>query len=127
MAATVSDDLFRRTCSDAADAAAAVALNVRQLAAAVREYDRKAAAAGMTRLAQDLPPLAGVMHQLHMTSRVAIQPTPLKQLETWLETLVAAWTADDLLSVSDVLDYDLAPALEEWQRVLRSCSSLSKV
>jgi hypothetical protein len=45
----------------------------------------------------------------------------MERLGAWISSLISAQETGDWLTVSDVLEYDLAPALLAWNRALQTC------
>lgn len=97
-----------------------------------RGHDLAVANQGLAHVAEDLRalvsltealggPLGIELHQLQSDGR-SVQEH-LNGLGTMLESLVDAQQASDWLTVADILEYDLAPALSEWGAIFSTLRS----
>jgi hypothetical protein len=108
-----------------------IATRIGTVAASFRGHDVQAANAGLASIAGDLHMLVRVLQTLSRLPEaekdllVAEGVNPGEQMERlgeWVSSLVSAQEAGDWLTVSDVLEYDLAPALLAWNRALQTCA-----
>jgi hypothetical protein len=118
-----------------AEAAAALALlgdKVPRLAELFRRHDLKPANEGLSVLASelgDLVAMIGVMQGPLAVdpARLVIDGVPpaeqIARLGSWLESLVAAQTSEDWLTIADILEYDLEPLVLGWKGVLQECAN----
>ena len=123
------DVLLRQCCADAAGAGAEMADRVLRVATLLRQDDLEAGNAGLTDLASDLRGFATLLQAVTESpvlerEWLATEPLgpreQLQQLGAWLGSLVTAQATGDWLTVSDVLEYDLEPALRRWDRQLHA-------
>jgi hypothetical protein len=122
---------FGQYCLDTARSVIEIATRIGAVAASFRGHDVQAANAGLASIAGDLHMLVRVLQTLSRLPEaekdllVAEGVNPGEQMERlgeWVSSLVSAQEAGDWLTVSDVLEYDLAPALLAWNRALQTCA-----
>ena len=106
--------------------------DVRTLADLLRGHDIAPAHLALAQLAQDLGALIVLVESLRApvaTIAPAALPSPeeVEQLARTLESIVAAQAGQDWLTVSDVLEYDLEPALAGWLTRFESASAALRV
>ena len=124
--------LLRQSCVDAAEGAADMAGRVLQLAALFQADDLQAAHAGLTGIADDLRIFATLLYAIRESPgleqewQAVGESGPREQLQDLvgcLGALVDAQAASDWITVSDVLQYDLEPALRRWERQLHAVAA----
>lgn len=119
-------------CEDAAQAAATIAVGVTELASRLRLQAVADGRARLLRLAVDLrgflTPLRGVIEAcgsgldwLEVDGLDVDDQTA--QLGDWLGSLLAAQEDGDWITVADILEYDLGPALQGWACRLRNLAA----
>jgi len=119
--------IFRACCGDAVGEVAAMADRVRALARQFRQSDVRSGHAGLARLAGDLRTLVTLLQS--MTALPGVDPAwltvdgasaqqQIARLGGWLGLLVSAQGEADWLTVADILEYDLEPALRGWAQKL---------
>jgi hypothetical protein len=121
---------FARYCLDTAGAVTDIAARVGAVASSFRGHDVQAANAGLASLAPDLHLLVRMLQTLSrlpdaerdvLLAEGVCPGEQMERLGGWVSSLISAQEAGDWLTVSDVLEYDLAPALRAWNRALQSC------
>jgi hypothetical protein len=121
------ETLFRLCCGDAEADVADIAGRALELASQYRQQDVAAGHRGLVSLADDLWGFLALL-QAMMTSP-GFEPqwlmvdgaTAQEQIATLgdhLEAVVVGQAASDWLTVSDILEYDIEPALRRWQQKL---------
>lgn len=117
------DDLLAATFSEARTAAATLAAAAGHIAAAFRGVDIGDARRELGELAQGLATLVAIAQTLSQATRVSLEAVEcsgasglamIDQLTACADTLIGAQQRDDWVTVADVIEYDLAPALREW-------------
>lgn len=124
--------LFKLCCADAESAVADIATRGRQLAAQFRLQDVHAGHRGLASLAEDLHGFLALLQAMltapgfeqdWLAIDGASAHEQIAQMGGWLESLVTAQERGDWLTVSDILEYDLAPALRRWNRKLHDVAA----
>ena len=101
--------------------------SVTALAASYRSNDLARGHEGLGQLAGDLGALTALVTMLDGPIGIDLKAlsgdatTPAEQMETlWtaLDAMVAAQASEDWLTVADVLEYDLEPAIRRWAELL---------
>ena len=119
--------LFKLCCGDAESGVTEMATRALHLASQFRLQDVHAGHRGLAGLAQDLHGFLALLQAMltapgfeqdWLTIEGASAHEQIEQLGSWLESLVAAQATGDWLTVSDILEYDLEPALRRWERKL---------
>ena len=102
---------------------------VLRISALLRGDDVQSGNAGLTDLAADLRGFATMLQAITESPGLerqwlATEPSgPREQLQLlggWLGSLVSAQATADWLTVADLLEYDLDPALRRWDRQLHA-------
>ena len=112
--------LIHQCVADGAEGVVQMIADVKALAELFRQHDMGPANHGLAQLAQNLKALIVLVQSLREPlgemEVLAALPSDkdIEGLVGWLESLVAAQIGHDWLTVSDVLDYDLEPALRVW-------------
>lgn len=130
--AAAVDALLRQCCADAAGAGTEMADRVLRISSLFRKDNLEAGNAGLTGLTADLGGLATLLDAITNSPTVEREWTavddsaPREQLDRlagWLDALVNAQAQGDWIAVSDVLEYDLEPALRRWERQLQAVAA----
>ncbi len=124
--------VIHQCVADGAEGVAQMAADVKNLAELFRQHDIGPGNHGLAQLAQNLKALIVLVQSLreplgemHAEAMAALpSDEDVETLVTWLESLVSAQTGQDWLTVSDVLDYDLEPALRVWLDKLEAVKRL---
>ena len=121
---TALPNAFLRECLlEAIPSLADAASSVTALAATYRRGDLAWGHEGLTQLSGDLGALTTLVGMLDgpigidLTALSGETATPAEQMEslwTTLDAMVAAQASEDWLTVADVLEYDLEPAIRRW-------------
>lgn len=125
---SATPNAFLRSClSDAIGPLESSADTVRTLAELYRGHDLTQGHQGLTQLASDLHNLATLVAMLGgpigidlaaVGDHGASAEQQVEELGSALDALVSAQTAEDWLTVADILEYDLEPLIRRWARVL---------
>ena len=114
--------LIQQCAADGAEGVTQMIADVKTLAELFRQHDMGPANHGLVQLAPNLKALIVLVQSLRepvgemQADLLAVLPSDqdVEALVGLLESLVAAQLGHDWLTVSDVLDYDLEPALRGW-------------
>lgn len=115
--------------ADGAEGVRQMMTDVRTLADLFRRRDIAPAHVAMAQLAQDLGALIVLIDSLRepvasFASAAALPSSDdVEQMARTLESVVSAQAAQDWLTVSDVLEFDLEPGLTTWLARLESASA----
>ena len=118
--------------ADGAEGVRQMIADVRTLADLFRRHDIAPAHVAMAQLAQDLGALIVLIDSLRapvatFASAAALPSSDdVEQMARTLESVVGAQAAQDWLTVADVLEYDLDPALASWLTRFESASAAVK-
>jgi hypothetical protein len=121
---------LRRCLLEAVEPLRAAATSAQVLAEHYRRYDLAKGHQGATALASDLRALAlivlGATQSAGVESAVVVDASRLNaqvgELIVVLDALLAAQASEDWVTVADVLEYDLEPAIGRWAALLASAA-----
>ena len=123
------DALLRQSLAEAAEAIGQIADDVARVSALFRGNDVSAANQGLARLSGDLHTFTALVTTLRGPLGIPVERltvdgvSPDEQIErlgAWLESLVAAQSSQDWLTVADILEYDIEPVLRGWRTRLET-------
>ena len=123
------DALLRQSLAEAAEGIGQIADDVARVSALFRGNDLTAANQGLARLSGDLHTFAALVTTLRGPLGIAVERltidgvSPDEQIErlgAWLESLIAAQSSEDWLTVADILEYDIEPILRAWRTRLET-------
>jgi hypothetical protein len=134
MSETIVIDTDKRTLRDslreAVVALQRAAVNAQTLAEHYRKYDLSRGHQGLTELSAELRLLA--MRVVRASGPLGIDLSApaeggsltdhIGNLVAVLETLISAQASEDWVTVADILEYDVEPAIRQWATVLESLS-----
>jgi hypothetical protein len=121
------EQVLRQCCADAAGCGDEIADRLVAIATQLRDGDVQAGSAGLTAIAPDLRGLATLLNAMadapwierEWLDHDGLNPRQqLDRLGIWLGSLVSAQTTGDWVTASDILEYDLVPALRRWEQLL---------
>ena len=123
-------DVLSDFAIEASDALLNMSREATRLAACFRGQTLRDAHDGLVVLTTELRQFPTLISTL--TGPLAVDPERLRirgrsldaqiaELQVWLASIVDAHQQMDWLTVADVLELDLAPMLEEWAPLLRTC------
>jgi hypothetical protein len=126
----VSRDVLSDFAIEASAALSNISREAIRLAACFRGRTLQGAQDGLVELTTELRQFPALVSTL--TGPLAVDPERLRvggrsledqiaDLQSWLASIVAAHQQSDWLTVADVLELDLAPMLDAWAPLLRSC------
>jgi hypothetical protein len=113
-------DLMTQCIQDAGEGVEALRTAAAAVGAAFRRHDLGVAHDGLRQVAGGLSTLIAVLQAVALAGRVDIQQgtgqavTLLNELSSNVEAVIAAQGNQDWLTVADVLEYDIEPALQRW-------------
>jgi hypothetical protein len=116
-------DLMTQCIQDATEGVETLRLAATAVGAAFRRHDLAVAHDGLRQVAGGLSTLIAVLQAVALAGRVDIKGgagqavTLLNELSSNVEAVIAAQGSQDWLTVADVLEYDIEPALKRWQAV----------
>jgi hypothetical protein len=115
------NDLMAQCLQEAGEGVEALRLAAAAVGAAFRRHDLTVAHDGLRQVAGGLSTLIAVLQAVALAGRVDIQGgtgqavTLLNELSSHVQAVIAAQGNQDWLTVADVLEYDIEPALKRWQ------------
>jgi hypothetical protein len=119
-------DLMTQCIQEATDGVESLRTAAAAIGAAFRRHDLGVAHDGLRQVAGGLSTLIAVLQAVALAGRVDIQGgtgqavTLLNELSSNVEAVIAAQGNQDWLTVADVLEYDIEPALKRWQGLFNS-------
>jgi hypothetical protein len=122
-------DLLRNSVDEAVTAARALSAGAERLGGAFRGFDVSAANRDLVDLAQGLAALAAIVDALSQALGVNLDSLAcphgtasrmIKDLSGHADALIAAQQAGDWITVADGIEYDVAPALQQWPGLFES-------
>ena len=130
MKPTAEDTTLRDYLRDAVEPLQRAAVNAQVLAEHYRKYELSSGHRGLNELAAELRSLA--IHVVRVSGSLGIDLSAPSEggslndhigtLVTVLETLIAAQATEDWVTVADILEYDVEPAIRRWATVLEGLS-----
>jgi hypothetical protein len=114
------NDLMTQCIQEATEGVEALRAAAAAVGAAFRRHDLSVAHDGLRQVAGALSTLIAVLQAVALAGRVDIQGgssqavTLLNELSSNVEAIIAAQGNQDWLTVADVLEYDIEPALKRW-------------
>jgi len=122
-------DLFERSVDEAVVAAETLAAAAVRVGRAFRGFDVSSASRELEELARGLGTLIAIAHALSQALGVSLDALDqdgqtgsqmVAELTAHTEALIVAQQAGDWVTVADVIEYDLAPALGRWPGFLHA-------
>lgn len=122
-------DLVGGCLTDAADAIEALRAAAANVGAAFRRHDLQPANVGLQQLAGGISTLIALLQavavalDVDLNARRANDKAPAElvaELGGYIEALIAAQSNQDWLTVADVVEYDVEPALKRWHALFAS-------
>ena len=113
-------DLMTQCIAEANEGVEALRLGAAAVGAAFRRHDLTVAHGGLREVAGGLSMLIAVLQAVALAGRVDIAGgtgqavTLLNELSAHVQAVIAAQGNQDWLTVADVLEYDIEPALKRW-------------
>jgi hypothetical protein len=113
-------DLMTQCVQEASDGVETLRAAAAAVGAAFRRHDLAVAHDGLRQVAGGLSTLIAVLQAVALAGRVNLQGgvsqavTLLNELSSNVEAVIAAQGNQDWLTVADVLEYDIEPALKRW-------------
>lgn len=122
-------DLVGGCVTDAAEAIEALRGAAANVGAAFRRHDLQPANVGLQQLAGGISTLIALLQavavalDVDLNARRGDEPAPadlVAELGGYIESLIAAQSNQDWLTVADVVEYDVEPALKRWHALFAS-------
>jgi hypothetical protein len=127
------NDLMTQCVQEAADGVETLRVAAAAVGAAFRRHDLAVAHDGLRQVAGGLSTLIAVLQAVALAGRVNIQNGTgqpvvlLNELSTNVQAVIAAQGNQDWLTVADVLEYDIEPALKRWQSLFAAIETADAV
>jgi hypothetical protein len=122
-------ELLERSVDEAIDAARGLADAAERLGTTFRGFDVSYANQDLVEFAQGLGTLVGIVQALSQALGVGLElvrsgpdtaMAMIEQLSEQTGLLIDAQEAEDWITVADVIEYDIAPALQRWPGLFES-------
>jgi hypothetical protein len=129
VAAGTPASLMERTLQDAALATDSLGLAADAIGQEFRGTDVGTANQSLAQLAESLRAVVGIVGAVGLAFKVDLDrvrcgdrsvSTMVGELTKYMEELVTAQRSEDWITVADVLQYDMAPALKRWRPLLEA-------
>lgn len=129
-----SADLVMRCLQEASTALEALRASASSVGDAFRRHDIVTANTGLADLARGLQALIAIVQAISLAVRVDLEDLRchgqsasemIADLSGYVESIIPAQRAEDWVSVADVIEYDVEPALRKWQSIFEAFGSVA--